>query len=142
MDSAEEKITELLSPYRREIRDFAQALRVLLKAETEPAFELAGVSAQSFNLGYSFTTTSWDSYCAIIVYRNHINLSFPSGAELLDPEGLLHGTGKRVRHLKLESLEDLEIPAARDLLLQARNHAFTKAGEPEWEQITTVIKRG
>jgi hypothetical protein len=38
------------------------------------------------------------------------------GAELPDPAGLLAGTGKRARHVKLRQMEDVEDPALRDLL--------------------------
>ncbi len=88
MENTDKQIAAFLSPYSAEISSFAQALRVYLKQETKPAFELAGVSAQSFNIGYGFTTKAWDCYCGIIVYRKHINISLPSGASLSDPEGL------------------------------------------------------
>lgn len=35
------------------------------------------------------------------VYRMHVNVGFFYGAELPDPAGLLVGTGKRMRHVKL-----------------------------------------
>jgi hypothetical protein len=35
------------------------------------------------------------------VFRNHVNVGFFFGAELDDPEGLLEGNGKRMRHVKL-----------------------------------------
>ena len=117
-------IADHLAAYPEDIRAFAQELRGFLKQETRPAYELAGQSAQSFNIGYGFTSTAWDCYCAIIVYRKHINLSFPSGASLSDPEGLLHGTGSRIRHLKIAEIADLQCPTARALLTEARRNAF------------------
>ena len=35
------------------------------------------------------------------VFRAHVNVGFFLGAELSDPDGLLEGTGKRMRHVKL-----------------------------------------
>lgn len=35
------------------------------------------------------------------VFKNHVNVGFFFGAELEDPAGLLEGTGKRMRHVKL-----------------------------------------
>jgi hypothetical protein len=35
------------------------------------------------------------------VFRAHVNVGFFLGAELDDPTGLLHGTGRRMRHVKL-----------------------------------------
>lgn len=36
------------------------------------------------------------------VFRLHVNVGFFNGAFLSDPEGLLEGTGKRMRHVKLK----------------------------------------
>lgn len=143
-DDPEAVIAELLEPYPEEIRSFARELRSYLKEETKPTHELAGRSAQSFNIGYGFNTTSWDCFCAIIVYRNHINLSFPSGAKLEDPEGLLHGTGTRVRHMKIREVADLQTPEARALLDEARSRALDWGGEKksaEHEGVKTIVKR-
>jgi hypothetical protein len=41
------------------------------------------------------------------------------GADLPDPEGLLEGGGKLLRHVKIRSLEDLEQPALRNLIEEA-----------------------
>jgi len=44
--------------------------------------------------------------CSIIPYRDHVNLAFFRGAELDDPDGLLEGTGKAMRHVKVCSVGD------------------------------------
>lgn len=142
MEDSEQQISKFLSPFREEIASFAQALRVELKRVTNPAYEVAGNSAQSFNIGYGFTTTSWDCYCAIIVYKKHINISLPSGVALTDPDGLLHGTGSRVRHLKIKELKDVQTPAVRKLLKEARKHALemVKDGGSDHEGVMTILK--
>jgi hypothetical protein len=43
-------------------------------------------------------------------------------AELADPVGLLEGPGALLRHLKLTSLDQLDQPAIRELLITARAH--------------------
>ena len=142
MKNPEQQISAVLEPYPPEIQRLAQDLRVYLKEKTKPTYELAGKLAQSFNIGYGFTTTAWDCYCAIIVYRKHINLSLPSGAFLSDPEGLLHGTGSRVRHLKLNCLEDLKTDAVNRILSEAKKNALGPGG-PRGEvpdRVTTVVK--
>jgi hypothetical protein len=55
---------------------------------------------------------------AIIPHRTHVNLQFADGVELDDPDGLVEGTGKRIRHVKFCSLEDAARPAARRLVDQ------------------------
>ena len=51
-----------------------------------------------------------------------MNLGFMYGAELDDPEGLLEGTGKLLRHIKIRSLEELRRAAVKSLVEQASKH--------------------
>ena len=44
---------------------------------------------------------------------------FARGTELADAEQLLEGTGKRARHVKVRSPEDVEKPGVRTLLKEA-----------------------
>ncbi|MBL4568873.1 MAG: DUF1801 domain-containing protein, partial [Flavobacteriaceae bacterium] len=89
-----------------------------------------------------FTEKAWDCYCAIIVYSKHINISFPSGTSLSDPEGLLQGTGKRIRHIKIRNLKDVKVPSIKRLLLDARDkaHALVNEELTQHVKIKTIIK--
>ena len=49
-------------------------------------------------------------------FRAHVNVGFFRGAELDDPTGLLEGTGKRMRHVKLRPGADLESSALSALI--------------------------
>jgi hypothetical protein len=51
--------------------------------------------------------------------KKHVTFGFPSATSLPDPEGLLEGTGKNMRHVKLRSAEDLEKKGLRDLVVAA-----------------------
>jgi uncharacterized protein DUF1801 len=55
---------------------------------------------------------------AIIPHKTHVNLQFADGVDLDDPDGLVEGTGKRIRHVKFRSLEDVTRPAAHRLVDQ------------------------
>jgi hypothetical protein len=41
-------------------------------------------------------------------FRSHVNVGFFNGAALRDPAGLLEGTGKRMRHVKLKPGFDID----------------------------------
>ena len=41
------------------------------------------------------------------VFKAHVNVGFFLGAELDDPTGLLQGTGRRMRHVKVKPGVDL-----------------------------------
>ena len=50
-----------------------------------------------------------DDFGGIFVYKNHVSFEFSYGYKLDDPSKLLEGNGKYRRHLKIKSIEDLEI---------------------------------
>jgi len=51
------------------------------------------------------------------VFRAHANVGFFHGAELADPTGLLEGSGKRMRHVKVRPEVAVD-PAALDALIR------------------------
>jgi hypothetical protein len=50
------------------------------------------------------------------VFRAHVNVGFYFGAELEDPTGLLEGSGKRMRHVKLRPGSELDSSALMALI--------------------------
>jgi hypothetical protein len=52
-------------------------------------------------------------------FRAHVNVGFFYGAMLRDPAGLLVGTGKRMRHVKLLPEQDLDVGALTGLVMAA-----------------------
>jgi hypothetical protein len=60
-----------------------------------------------------------EHYAYIGVQKSHVNLGFYHGAMLPDADGLLEGTGKKLRHLKIRSLDVAESRAVRALLKTA-----------------------
>ena len=57
--------------------------------------------------------------CWIIVYKDHVDFGFFNGAKLKDPEGLLEGTGKGLRHVKVRESKDIRPKEFAALLKQA-----------------------
>jgi hypothetical protein len=53
------------------------------------------------------------------VHAMHVNVGFYRGAELPDPAGLLQGTGKRMRHVKLAAGEEVDEAALEALITAA-----------------------
>ena len=48
-----------------------------------------------------------------------MSLAFLRGAKLPDPEKMLEGKGKGVRHVKLRSVADVKRPGVKRLILEA-----------------------
>ncbi len=64
-------------------------------------------------------------FCGIGPLGNGVNLYFHQGTRLPDPEGLLEGTGKGMRHVKIRKASDIR-PAAIEELVRA---AYKLTGE-------------
>ena len=55
-------------------------------------------------------------FAAISPQRERVNLGLANGVDLPDPDGLLEGDGKAIRHVKLTSREAAGAPAVRELI--------------------------
>jgi hypothetical protein len=58
-------------------------------------------------------------FAYVNVFKSHANVGFYLGAELKDPAGLLQGTGKRMRHVKLTPGEPFDSKALGALIQQS-----------------------
>jgi hypothetical protein len=57
--------------------------------------------------------------CSLISHKDHVNLQVWGGASLKDPRGLLIGTGKAMRHIKVASEGDVDSEYIAELVKQA-----------------------
>lgn len=57
--------------------------------------------------------------CGVFAYSAHVSMEFGHGAELDDPHGVLEGKGKFRRHIKLQSLADLDSKHLTEYVAQA-----------------------
>jgi hypothetical protein len=57
--------------------------------------------------------------CGFMTGKEHVTFIFLRGAALPDPEGLLEGTGKSVRHVKVRTTADVKKPALKKLIVEA-----------------------
>src|SRR5580765_9047380 len=57
--------------------------------------------------------------CCFMAGKEHVTFAFMRGAALPDPEKLLEGTGKGVRHVRLWSVAEVKRPAVKKLIAEA-----------------------
>jgi hypothetical protein len=68
-------------------------------------------------VGYSINDSPFDRICYIAPQKKgYINFGFFFGAGLPDPKKLLTGEGKRLRHIKIRSMEETQNPALAKLI--------------------------
>lgn len=57
-----------------------------------------------------------DFWAAVVPHTRYVNLQLANGALVEDPAGIVEGTGKRIRHVKLHTVDDVDRPILRSLL--------------------------
>jgi hypothetical protein len=69
-----------------------------------------------------------DMFCYIATNARHVNLGFPRGATLPDPNRVLEGEGKTMRHIKFARPGDLDRPFVRRYIQAAIEQVGAPAG--------------
>ena len=100
------------------MQKIARTLRELIEDVYPDGVEVPWPSQQVTGYGFGPKKMS-EHYCYIGAYPNHVNLGFYYGADLADPAGLLEGTGKKFRHIKVHEVGELARPELRDLIESA-----------------------
>lgn len=116
-------LLRFLKPYDPQIRDLALAVRSAVLDELAPCEESIYDAYNAVALGYSPTGRFKDGICHVAVYAKHVNLGFNRGAEMDDPDKILTGTGKHIRHITIKTPADLAKPRISTYLRRARKLA-------------------
>jgi hypothetical protein len=59
------------------------------------------------------------AFAYVNAFKSHVNVGFFRGTEIADPDSLLEGTGKFMRHVKLRPGEDVNASALEQLIRTA-----------------------
>ena len=109
-DSRAGKLGELARPWYQRMRECGDDVRELL----HDGHPTACVGDAAFGYVNAFTA--------------HVNVGFFLGAHLQDPAGLLEGTGKNMRHVKLRPGAEIEREALAALIQAAYSRVKARAG--------------
>ena len=109
---------DLLELTPEALRPVAAALRDTVLRLHPEAVEVVrlGDKAATYGLG---PRKMIDGYAYIMPHAKWVNLGFYKGADLNDPKDLLEGTGAKLRHIKMRSIDDTEREGVEDLILAA-----------------------
>jgi Domain of unknown function (DU1801) len=101
------------------VSDLTLALREMVLEEAPEAIESI-VKSYAVAIGFSFTGKPLkDGFCHIVAYATHVNLGFNRGALLPNPNRILIGKGKSIRHMTIRNHSELENPVVRRFLQAA-----------------------
>jgi hypothetical protein len=104
----EADVDKLLSEHPPEQQAIERALRATIRREIPTAVEQVDFGNKLIAFGRSMKMRGL--LFAIIAHKSWVNLQLADGADLPDPGGLIEGTGKRIRHVKIRSIADAASP--------------------------------
>lgn len=108
MTDIDDYVETKLLPYQQEI---VAIVRELMREYAPGADEVISRGSLAWKDNKILAITS--------VSRTHVTLAFARGAEFTDDHGLLEGTGKTTRHVKLKKPDAVRHEALRDYVRQA-----------------------
>ena len=124
---------KLIEPYSEKVRGLALAARRLVLEEASQASEFI-YEVYTIADHFSFTERPSDAFAFTTTNANWVNLGFNFGAVLPDPNGLLLGEGKMIRHVRIADEADLRKAGVRELVRSAIEMAERpegRAGKPQ-----------
>jgi len=110
--NAEAQLASSFAKYEPAIVKLGKALRAKLRARLPGLFEIVYVydSQHALVISYSPTEHGYEGLCSLALYPDRVNLYFGQGALLskADPNKLLQGRGRTVRHVVLNTVADFD----------------------------------
>jgi uncharacterized protein DUF1801 len=122
------ELIEFLHAYKPSVQSIGLGLRRLVLEEMAPCHEYIFSMRSKVVLLYgSSEKVLADCVCSIAIFSRHATLVFHRGIELTDKHHLLQGSGKALRHIRVERLEELDRPELRTYLREARRRSPLRA---------------
>lgn len=116
-------IEEFLAGYLPEMQAVSRTLRSIARQAMPGADEM--LFAKENHFAYALNESRRDTIVYICPMQNYVRLGFMFGTHLDDPEHLLVGEGKRLRHIKVKTVDEAKRPAIRQLVEEAWADAQT-----------------
>jgi hypothetical protein len=112
-------LDDFIDRYTPEIARRARAILKKMRELLPGAFEFVYDNYSALAIGFSPTDRPSKAVLSIALYPRWINLFFLRGAALPDPKKLLQGSGKQVRHVRIDDAALLDDPAIVALIKAA-----------------------
>jgi len=118
---------ELVSTATDDIRPILDQMRAIVLSIDPEAVEIVRLGDRAATYGVGSKKMK-EGYCYVMPHKKWANLGFYQGATLPDPEGLLEGTGAKMRHVKIRTLEAANSAAIKALIKAALNERRSALG--------------
>jgi hypothetical protein len=125
---------KLLLTYGKGIQELALAARKLILEEAPEASEFV-YEVYTIANHFTFTQRPSDAFVFTTTHAHWVNLGFNFGTLLPDPDCLLRGQGKWIRHVRIAQAADLQHPGLRELVRSAIAQAERLEGNAQKPRI-------
>jgi hypothetical protein len=119
MDQAQAQLDTFLGRFTPEVEGLARRLLARMRARLPGAKIMVYDNYNALAIGFAPGEKASQAVLSLAVYPRWVNLFFLYGAGLPDPDGLLKGTGSRVRHVRLHDESPLDDPRIEALIAEA-----------------------
>lgn len=117
--TAKAELSGFIARFSPEIANLARSALIVMRERLPGAYELVYDNAYALVVGFGPTERPSEAVFSIVIHPRKVSLCFLWGAYLRDPDGFLAGSGRQVRHIRLENAATLEKRAVRALIAAA-----------------------
>ena len=129
---AEAQLDSFIDKYTPEVAADARQALAFMRARLPTATRMVYDNYNALVVGFGAGPRVGDIIFSIALYPRYVTLFFARGVELADPHGLLEGSGKGVRHVKLRPVSRLkaaEVGALMDAALAIATPPLSDSGD-------------
>lgn len=122
--NAEKQLAGFMARFTPEVAALGEAALARMRARFPSAIRMVYDNYNFLVIGFGPTDRASEAIFSLALFARGVNLFFlQAGPELYDPKKLLKGSGKKVRHIRLEDAAVLGRPAVKALMSQALKRA-------------------
>jgi hypothetical protein len=117
--SPDRQVAAFIRRYSPEVAQLARQARRKIRQLLPGAVELVYDNYNALALAFGPSEKPSELILSIALYPRWVSLFFTRGADLADPQGLLRGSGSKIRHVVLEGAAMLDSAPIRALIRDA-----------------------
>ena len=132
------QVSALIARYSPAVARQFRIARACIREYFPRGYELVFENYNALGCGYSLTDRGSGVVVSLVAYPRWVTLFFFQGIDLADPDGILQGSGARIRSIRLEPFSLLHSSSVHRLILQAtKRHQSDLAKAP---RLATLVR--
>lgn len=121
----EKELAGFIAKFTPEVAALIRSARKKMRERLPRAIELVYDNYNFFVIGFGPSERPSAAIFSIAAQAKGVSLCFLQGAGLPDPQGLLRGSGRVVRNIRIETAATLDRPEVRELIQAALERTKT-----------------